>query len=380
MNFKLKTLAVCLMWTLAPGCGDSGQDDTSSTTTQATPGTTGPSSATESTPTESTPTEGTSTESTLTDSSATDTEDPPTSGTTDGPSDPEIKALCDESFANGKKLLEAQCQCQVDLDFYPDLATCLAEQESDPALDTCTCEVYSQFPELKESLECIGPAQTTATMCAGGVMCTEDPTPLFDCLDPYYEALDTCASPSVNVIGQVEIQCKGATPFLCTSGEEIPDFWKCDYEVQCPDASDEMGCPNSFMCADGMGYVPGNYKCDGYPDCADASDEAGCPTFMCMNGTQIPEVFKCNGSPDCCEGDPDCPDTSDEEGCPTFMCMDGEMIPLPYQCDGFPDCMDGSDEVDCPTFMCGSGEEIPLQFKCDGGPDCEDGSDEADCP
>jgi hypothetical protein len=75
-----------------------------------------------------------------------------------------------------------------------------------------------------------------------------------------------------------------------------------------------------------------------------------CPVFMCMNGQEIPESFKCNGFSECCENDPDpnCMDESDEMDCPVFMCMNGETIPLPWECDGQPDCSDGSDEVDCP--------------------------------
>jgi hypothetical protein len=405
MNLKLNSLGVYLLLAYVPACGDDKPQD--ETTMQTDPGTTGPGTMTESSATESSPTEGTATESSPTEGTDSGTSDDTTGGT----SDPEILQQCLDSFANGDVLLMAQCQCQVDLGVYPDVATCLAEQGEEAPSDECVCEVYSQFPATKEGLDCVAPAQAMVAMCAPGVMCVEDPQPLFECLDPYYMALDECPDPPKQALAQVEIQCNDIPPYTCKSGEDIPETWKCNFEADCMDASDEMGCPGSFMCADGMGYVPEEYKCDGYPDCADASDEAGCPTFMCMNGETIPEQFKCNGDQNCedgsdegsmagcpvymcmngmeipetwkCDGFPDCEDESDEgmmAMCPVFMCMSGEEIPESFHCNGFPDCMDESDEVDCPMFMCGSGETVPLSFKCDGEADCEDGSDEADCP
>jgi hypothetical protein len=356
---------------LAPACGDSGGGET----TQTDPGTSAAPTTDDGT-TGQTPTEGTAdatdgtTDGTTTDSGTSE----PTTGAV---SDPEILQKCDDGFANDAKLAEAQCQCQVALGIYADLAECLADVKmADAELRACTCEVYSRHPDVEAALDCVGPAQTDALACTMGVMCTDTPEPLFECLEPFYTKIEACATPPKPALAEVEVACNMIKPSKCTSGETIPETWLCNYSVDCADASDENTCPNTFMCADGTEYVPAEFKCDGYPDCTDGSDEAGCPTFMCMDGGTILEKFKCNGFPDCEDGS----DEGSMAMCPVFMCMNGMEIPEAFKCDGFPDCDDKSDEVNCPEFMCMNGMTIPEMWKCDGEPDCEDGSDEADCP
>jgi hypothetical protein len=388
--------ATCVMWALAPGCGGGGQDET----TAATPGTTTETAPTEAT--DSAPTEGT-TES-----------DPSTDGTTADSGDPELAQLCRESFADGHAIIVAQCQCLFDQGGIDDVEECAADP--DGVTDECTCDVYSQFPQTKTGLECARPAQTAALACLADVSCVDSTDAFSACISAYFMAIEACEGPAKDAVSQVAIQCAMEAPFMCGSSEVIPESWRCDFSADCGDASDELDCPGSFQCADGMGFLPGGLQCNGSPECADASDEAGCPTFMCMDGAEVAEAFKCDGKfdcedmsdetmagagcdtfactsgpeipkdwqcdgfLDCCGGEPDCADMSDETDCPTFMCTSGETIPLPAQCNGLPDCRDGSDEVDCPTFVCGSGEEVPLDWKCDGEADCRDGSDEADCP
>ena len=359
--------------------------------------------------TEGTPTEGTATEATPTEGG---TDDATTDGTTGAMSDPELKMLCDESFAAGQQIVEAQCQCSVELGSFPDVQTCLDESENEGvATDECVCSVYSEFPQTKAGIECARPAQMTYLACINGVSCASDAEAFEACAEAYYTTVGACDMPEDGALAKVALQCEMLEPFNCGSGEVIPVTWKCDFDVNCTDLSDEAGCPDSFMCADGTAYVPMEYKCDGGEDCMDGSDEAGCPKFMCMDGMQIPEQWKCDGFADCddmsdegsmagcpvfmcmsgeeipegwkCNEIEDCMDGSDEgsmAGCPVFMCMNGEEIPASGECNGFPQCEDGSDEEGCPTFMCMNGEEIPLSWKCDGLPDCRDMSDEADCP
>jgi hypothetical protein len=163
-------------------CGDSGGGET----TQTDPGTSAAPTTDDGT-TGQTPTEGTAdatdgtTDGTTTDSGTSE----PTTGAV---SDPEILQKCDDGFANDAKLAEAQCQCQVALGIYADLAECLADVKmADAELRACTCEVYSRHPDVEAALDCVGPAQTDALACTMGVMCTEDtPEPLFECLEPFY--------------------------------------------------------------------------------------------------------------------------------------------------------------------------------------------------
>ena len=101
------------------------------------------------------------------------------------------------------------------------------------------------------------------------------------------------------------------------------------------------------------------------------------PTFLCNDGTTIPEAFRCDGTPDC-NGDAN----EDELGCPAFTCQNGQVIPDVWRCDGEPDCDDESDETGCPagaTFTCTNGTTVPADYRCDSEPDCDDGTDELGC-
>ncbi|XP_063443845.1 low-density lipoprotein receptor-like isoform X2 [Mytilus trossulus] len=80
----------------------------------------------------------------------------------------------------------------------------------------------------------------------------------------------------------------------------------------------------------------------------------------------------CHGSAECDEDE--------------FKCRRGECIPDVWKCDGEPDCRNGKDEKNCPTERCDEDHHlcndnspnrcIPIAYRCDNDPDCEDGSDE----
>ncbi|XP_071130899.1 very low-density lipoprotein receptor-like [Mytilus edulis] len=69
-----------------------------------------------------------------------------------------------------------------------------------------------------------------------------------------------------------------------------------------------------------------------------------------------------------------------------FQCRRGECIPDVWKCDGEPDCRNGKDEKNCPTERCDEDQHfcndnshnrcIPIAYRCDNDHDCEDGSDE----
>lgn len=115
----------------------------------------------------------------------------------------------------------------------------------------------------------------------------------------------------------------------------------------------------------------------------------------CSDATCIPAARRCDGRPDCLDGDDEqaC-DGGDATGCAgnEWACTDGTCIPADWHCDGeYEDCADGADETACDDapaaegcaadeYTCGDGACIPGAWRCDGEyEDCTGGEDEAGC-
>lgn len=101
--------------------------------------------------------------------------------------------------------------------------------------------------------------------------------------------------------------CDEDTEYRCNNGRCIPKLWKCDFDDDCGDESDEPAhlCRHQ-NCTKGWRRCPtwGIYRCipewlfcDGKPDCRDGSDEKAesctkCDAqreFTCRNGRCIPK-------------------------------------------------------------------------------------------
>ncbi|XP_077990482.1 uncharacterized protein LOC144444815 [Glandiceps talaboti] len=196
--------------------------------------------------------------------------------------------------------------------------------------------------------------------------------------------------------------CKDLKPGQCPWSRSVDSCnIKCISDAECP--SDHKCCdtdcgktcvapvqecyPSEFACSDGLTCVPEIYICDGFPDCPNGEDELTCtaPRFECEFGRMIPMSDKCDGIPQCLN-------KADEENCEdydekTFDCPapNGDStIPERLVCNGYEDCTDNSDEIGCacdkPTqTMCANGRCAFKHDICDGDNDCGDWSDEDGC-
>ena len=170
-----------------------------------------------------------------------------------------------------------------------------------------------------------------------------------------------------------------ANEFKCESGQCIHQNWKCDFERDCTDGSDEKGCPKKecashrLTCANGH-CINIEWKCDGDDDCGDFSDEADCPPVACPPGkAKCGDTNVCIDSSWLCDGDYDCENQWDEseavcnnKTCEanSFRCTSGHCISMRWHCDGEDDCGDGSDEGACAAEnkTC-----LSQQFSCRNG-------------
>lgn len=263
---KIRTGSVTLaLVLLAPACGDD-KGMTGTETTLPTGTTTGgPTTDTSDPTTTDSGTTGTATEGTTTDDTTTN----PTTGTTTGGGG--IKEDCEAQSAADRMITEFFCGCQVEVGLYPDLRTCLMDVATDPADEACFCDVIAMDPGNASIATCQREAYEAAAACLGPVMCSDD-AGQEACFDALFNA--DCGELSKDTSAQIELQCYMTPPFMCMSGETIPETWICDFENDCMDGSDEVDC--FFMCNNGE-QVPKDFQCDGVDDCGDGSDEANCP-------------------------------------------------------------------------------------------------------
>lgn len=231
MALRIGSLALTLT-VLLPACGDD-KGDTSQTTATS-DGTTGGSTTSQSTSTDGSSTDGSSTDGSATDGS--------TSSPTTGDTGAGIKEDCDAAAAASLQADTYSCACAVEEQTYPSVEFCLMEigsDAADQAEEACACEVEAADPSNASVEACRRVKFEAFYACLAPLMCS-DFTARQACFDAFLEG--SCGSISKQSQGQIELQCRGGTPFMCGSGETIPDLWTCDGQSDCMDGSDEKNC------------------------------------------------------------------------------------------------------------------------------------------
>lgn len=110
----------------------------------------------------------------------------------------------------------------------------------DLAGEACECQQYAADPINATAVSCQRAKFQTCAECLAPLMCS-DSAGRQACFDAFL-ASPTCPDESKESHVQVELQCTGAKPYMCGSGETIPDTWVCDFGKDCMDGSDEENC------------------------------------------------------------------------------------------------------------------------------------------
>lgn len=107
-----------------------------------------------------------------------------------------------------------------------------------------------------------------------------------------------------------QVECR-TDEFQCLMGKCIQGALRCNKRAECPDGSDEIGCPTCVLdelpCFGKNGSIclEKNHLCDGIIDCSGGMDELCCEKdeFRCNNDNCLSIDQLCDGKRDCFDGE-----------------------------------------------------------------------------
>lgn len=139
---------------------------------------------------------------------------------------------------------DCTCQLAQDPPFYDSLAECQEDYLLPPPIEACMHDVYNEFSdETTPHMNCLVAAERNYSDCIQVAGCMASSS---NCYDTYAAAVSVCPFMSYAAESEVQRKCYGRTPeppFTCASGQQVPQSYKCDYEEDCLDGSDELNCP-----------------------------------------------------------------------------------------------------------------------------------------
>ena len=119
-----------------------------------------------------------------------------------------------------------------------------------------SCAQYGDDEELECAASCVSRAncaQRKASVCFSSSGWSDTSYELNSAISG---CISRCLSPTI----------------VCDDGEVVVGA-RCDWDTDCGDGSDELGCAE-FACKSGYQWVPEDVMCDGYINCDDGSDES----------------------------------------------------------------------------------------------------------
>lgn len=225
MAYSRTIATVWLGCVLASGCPgpDKGDTDGSTgSTTQAGTQTTGVS------------------EATTGDTTATDS--PTTGAGMSASSAGEPMTACEQFNAADLEGLEKYCSCAVESGSYPDVDACIAAQSEEQSENDCMCQIEAEDPAHAPYVACLAQANAGYNVCVAPLACKEyqELGPLeSECFSAFLDANQVCYKISAAAVLAFEACDDWGPPFICGSGEPVPNIYLCDGDNDCADMSDE---------------------------------------------------------------------------------------------------------------------------------------------